>query len=182
MAERRENSVLFSLSELRRVEEERIKQEEAEAQARIEAAERARLDAERRVRDEEERKQREAQEFAMRERLERERLDRDHRVRIEEAGLRVKAEADARLREQQMHLEMQLKAKHPPIKAIVTIVGALFLVVCALGYYMYSQHEAEKRAQDAIIARQQEDARKLQAQLEEQQREALAIKRDLGQL
>src|SRR5206468_6238944 len=137
-----------------------------------------RVDAERRVREEEERKVREAQEFAMRERLEREKLDRDHRARIEESERRAKVEADAKLREQQMHLEMQMKAKHPPIKAIVTIVGALFVVVCGLAYYMYNQHQEEQQTARAKLAAEEEKGRKLQALLDETQREGQAIRKE----
>src|SRR5262249_61848503 len=48
--QQKENSVLFSLSELRRIEEDRIKQEEEAERARVAAEQRARADAERRGR------------------------------------------------------------------------------------------------------------------------------------
>src|SRR5262249_6732108 len=141
MAERRENSVLFSLSELRKIEEDRIRQEDDARKAAAEAARRAQEEAEARGRAEGERKREEGDDFAMRERLEKEKLAHEAHHKIQEVERRARVEADAKLREQQMHLEMQIQMKHKaPIKAIVTVVGILFLVVCGLGYYMYSQH------------------------------------------
>src|SRR6185369_16742017 len=58
MFEQRENSVLFSLKELRRIEDDRIRQEEADVQARVEAERHAREEAERRAREEVERRAR----------------------------------------------------------------------------------------------------------------------------
>ena len=45
MAERRPNSVLFSLKELRRIEDDRVKQEETDEQKRKDAEVRAKEDA-----------------------------------------------------------------------------------------------------------------------------------------
>ena len=108
----------------------------------------------------------------MRERLEKERIAHEANHKIQEVERRARVEADAKLREQQMHLEMQMKHKAPPIKAIVTVVGMLFLVVVGLGYYMYSQHEAEKaqltaqRDQEAKARQVAEDnARQMQKQI-----------------
>ena len=56
MAERRDNSVLFSLKELRQIEDERIRMEQEAERARIEQDLQAKADAERRAREEEERK------------------------------------------------------------------------------------------------------------------------------
>src|SRR5262249_40974663 len=158
MAERRENSVLFSLSELRKIEEDRIRQEDDARKQAAEAARRAQEEADARVRAEEERKRKDAEEFAMRERLEKERIAPQANHKLQEAERRARIEADAKLREQQMHLEMQMKHKAPPIKAIVTVVGILFAIVCGLGYYMYNQHQQEKAQQEAIIAQKQKEA------------------------
>ncbi|HJZ83571.1 MAG TPA: hypothetical protein VKN99_00170 [Polyangia bacterium] len=170
------------MSELRRIEEDRIKQEEEAERARVAAEQRARADAERRAREEEEARRREGEERAMRERLERERMDKEHHTRVQEAERRAKVEADARLREQQMHLEMQIKAKHPPIKAIVGVVGALFLVVCGLGYYMYTQHQEEQKKAQLQLQQKEEEAHKLQLALAEQQREAASLKKEFDDL
>ena len=182
MAERRENSVLFSLSELRKIEEDRIRQEDDQRKAAAEAVRQQQIEAERRAREEEERKRREADEFAMRERLEKERLAHEANHKIQEVERRAKVEADARIREQQMHLEMQMKHKAPPVKAIVTVVGILFLVVCGLGYYMWSSHEAEK----AVLVKQRQEAeiaqRAAEQQAKELQKQIASIEAEQSQL
>ena len=182
MAERRENSVLFSLSELRKIEEDRIRQEDDQRKAVAEAARQAQIEAERRAREEEERKRKEADEFAMRERLEKERIAHEANHKIQEVERRARVEADAKLREQQMHLEMQMKAKSPPVKAIVTVVGILFVVVCGLGYYMWSSHEDEKKA---LIAQREQEARARQLaeqKTQELQKQIASIEAEQNQL
>ena len=62
--EKRENSVLFSLRELRGIEESRVQEEENAAKEAEQARVRARLDAERRVKEEEAAKVRAAEEAA----------------------------------------------------------------------------------------------------------------------
>jgi len=83
MAEMRDSSVLFSLSQLMGLEQQRVREEEEARQKARAASQRARLDAERRVREEEE-----------------------ERVRVEEARLR--AEATARREESARHEAMRL--------------------------------------------------------------------------
>jgi hypothetical protein len=163
MAERRENSVLFSLSELRRLEEDRVRQEEADQQARAEAERRARAEAEQQARDAEDARRRASEEFAMRERLERERMGREEGLRLQEAERRARIEAESRLQEQRMHLEMTMRAaanKAPPVKLILSAAGALVLVVAGLGYYMYQRHEQETAALIAEKRRAEEATRK----------------------
>src|ERR1043165_6694562 len=79
--EKRENSVLFSLRELRQIEENRV-QEEAHA---VKSAEEARI----RAKEEAERRKREEEEAKIQ-------AERDHQRQIEEA--RVAAEREARMR------------------------------------------------------------------------------------
>ena len=56
MSDRRENSVLFSLRELRSIEDDRVKQEESAEAARIEAERKAREEEIRRAKEAEKRK------------------------------------------------------------------------------------------------------------------------------
>jgi hypothetical protein len=187
MAERRENSVLFSLSELRKIEEDRIRQEDDARRAAAEAARRAQEEAAAQARADEERKRKDAEEFAMRERLEKERLAHEANTKVQEHERRLRVEADAKLREQQMHLEMQMKHKAPPIKAIVTVVGILLLVVCGLGYYMYSQgverdriHKEQLAAAEQARKDAEDAARKLTKEINELQREQQELQKQLA--
>src|SRR5205085_1495635 len=79
----RDNSVLFSLKELRQIEEERVKQEEDAERARLEAERRAKDEAERLARDEAERKVRDEQDRVSRAQAERERQIREEQMRLE---------------------------------------------------------------------------------------------------
>src|SRR5436190_21839258 len=79
--EKRENSVLFSLRELRQIEENRVQEEDAAVKSAEDARRKAKEDAERKAREAEEAKIQ---------------AERDHQRSIEEA--RVAAEREARMR------------------------------------------------------------------------------------
>ena len=81
-ADRPENSVLFSLKELRRLEDERVKAEANARRAQAEAERRAELEAEQRTRDEETRRAREEEERRRRAESEREERQREDRLRV----------------------------------------------------------------------------------------------------
>jgi hypothetical protein len=167
MAERRENSVLFSLKELRNIEDGRVKKEKEEADARVEAeraakaaAERARVEAEERARREEEDRVRRIEE----EKLNRER---EEQIRLQEAERRARVEGEVRLQEQRLHLEAQAKREQKsPMKAIMGVTGALVLIAGGLGYKMYSDHQAELSVERARAAEIQEQAKREKAEVE----------------
>src|SRR2546423_1901803 len=70
MAEqRRENSLLVSLRELRTIEDDRVKEEEDDVRKKAEAEARAREDTIRRAKEEEERKEREAEAAALKKKM-----------------------------------------------------------------------------------------------------------------
>ena len=95
--EKRENSVLFSLRELRTIEESRVKEEEDAAQAAEQARIRARLDAERRAKEEEDAKVRATEEAARHEREMADKRLREEQMRIQETEARARAEHQANL-------------------------------------------------------------------------------------
>lgn len=184
MAEKRENSVLFSLRELRQIEDDRIKQEETEAQMRAEAERRAREDAERRRIEEEQRRIREAQEAEQRARDEAERRIREDQLRLEEAERRARIEAQAKLEEQRLKMEIEANAIHGAKKKPVgLIIGSIImlLVVGGLGVWAYLRsEESAKQAKAAELARQQaeEENAKLQAQINTELEAIKAIDED----
>lgn len=171
-SEKRENSVLFSLRELRQIEESRV-QEEAHAQrsaeeARVQAIEneeRARRDAEeariRAIHDEEQR-QRDAAEARIRE----------ERIRVQEAETQARIRAQAELEQQRLHNEMQLKmqevAKTRPTW-LLAIAGILTVSIIGLGVFFYKRHQEATAAEEANrqLAIEQEQSRKEIAQLTE---------------
>lgn len=165
MSERKENSVLFSLQELRRLEDDRVQREQAELHARSEAERQAREEAERRTRAEAE-----ARKLAEEERLKRIEEDkeakiREEQLRVEEAERRARVDADMKLKEQRMRLEIQSRAEgRSPVKIVAGVVVAALLVGGILIYRLNAQHEqeaAERQRQNA------EQAAALQRQIEE---------------
>jgi hypothetical protein len=144
MAERRENSVLFSLKELRGIEDGRVKKEKEEADARVEADRAAKLASERTIREAEERRVREEEDRVRRIEEEKENRVREEQMRLQEAERRARVEGEVRLQEERLRLEVHAKTQHKsPLKAILGVTGVLVLVAGGLGYKMYSDHQAE---------------------------------------
>jgi hypothetical protein len=156
MAERKESSVLFSLRELRSIEEERIAEEESARRRAEEERRRAAEEAERRAREEEEARRRAIEEAERRGREELERVHREERLRVEEAERRARVEAQANLEQQRMAHEMELRAEEVRRKrptALIAIAAILLLAVGGLGFVAYkkSQESEEKDRQLAAL-------------------------------
>jgi hypothetical protein len=167
MSERRENSVLFSLKELRNIEDGRQKKEKDEAEARLEADRATKLAAERAVRDEEERKVREEQDRLRRIEDEKESRSREEQMRLQEAERRARVEGEVRLQEERMRLEVHAKTQHKsPLKAILGVTGVLVIVAGGLGYKMYSDHQAELTVERQKRADAEAAAHAAQAELQ----------------
>ena len=208
-AEKRESSVLFSLRELRQLEDERVEKEQNDLAARLAAEAQAKADAERRAREEEERKVREEQERIRAEQERRENAEREERIRIAESERRAQVEAQMKLEQERLQLEHQAALANAPKKShklLYGIVAAMSIIVIALGvvYYRHSQKaEADrKRAaqeladlqkvlddtraeaaridgeiatiQNQIATANEDDRKKLLAQLEAKRKEAAA--------
>lgn len=163
--DKRENSVLFALRDLRQIEENRVEEE----QLAVRTAEEAR----RRAQEEEERRRREEEEARIR-------AERDHHARIEEA--RVSAEREARMRveaaesaerarqqaaleQQRLQQEMELRRaevakKRPTWMLVVTgiaVVGAVALIWFAVQKMDESNTSKQKELQAQKVA---EEAKK----------------------
>jgi hypothetical protein len=157
MAERRENSVLFSLKELREIENSRVQQERDAAQARAEAEVRAREEAERKAREEAERKTREEQDRIAKAQADHEKTLREEQLRLEAEKHRAQVEAQAKLEAARIHAEVQAKAleKKAPKGVIYGAIGGVVLALGALAYvflvFIPQRDElAAKKAQDQI--------------------------------
>jgi colicin import membrane protein len=160
MAEAQENSVLTSLKELRRQEEERVRQEKATAEAKADADRRAKEEAERRAkeeveqarRDEENRKKRAEDEKLARERAE--------SLRVEEAERRARIDAEMKLQHERMRLEVQAKAavqtKPAPKGLIIGIVIGVLVIGVGVVAKIKSDHAAAE-AQARIVAQKERD-------------------------
>jgi colicin import membrane protein len=182
MSEQKESSVLFSLKELMNLEEDRIKQEESIRQRQEQAEAQAKLDAERRSREEEqarlqaEEDKKRAEEQRTRE--EAARLAAIHQAEIEKA--RLAAESAARI-EQLRHVqehEIQIKTltqdKHK--KRLTLIAGAtgIILVVALVGGGIFVKNQSDQQAAETARyqkekAEAQEKFDKLNAELNDEQ-------------
>lgn len=159
MAERKESSVLFSLRELRSIEEERIAEEEAARRRAEDERRRVAEEAERRVREEHEARRRVAEEAEQRGRDAIERRDREERLRVEEAERRARVEAQANLDQQRMAHEMELRAMEVQRKrptALIAVAAVLVLAVGGLGFLAYKKSQESEQLDKQLIALQEQ--------------------------
>ena len=130
-SERPESSVLVSLKELRRLEDERVKAEADARRAQAQAEQQAKAEAEQRIRDEETRRAREEEELRRHTESERAARQREDRLRVEAAERR--------------------SGRSPWMAAAAG--AALFLAFGGgLAAWASRQHQAEKNALEQEIA------------------------------
>ncbi len=170
MAEKKESSVLFSLRELREIEEERIQEEHTAKKQAEEARVRAQQEAERRAREEEEGRRRAAEQAERSAREAVENREREERLRVEEAERRARVEAQASIEQQRMHKELEIRAIEAQKKKptwLIAVAGGLVLVVGILGFWAYNRSQEadrEKRESDAKLAALMKDIDTTQAE------------------
>jgi colicin import membrane protein len=182
--QREENSVLFSLKELRRMEDDRIRQEDDDKRAQIEAARREREEAERRAIEEAEQRRRDDEDRVRRSEEERIAKEREGNLRLAEAERRARVEGEMRIQEERMRLEIQSRKASSPLKAIFAAVGVVVVLAGAVVIKLRSDQQAEREANAArLIQMEQEAARKeaenqrrFQALLDQKSRELAAAK------
>jgi hypothetical protein len=156
--EKRENSVLFSLRELRSIEETRVKEEEDAAKTAEEARIRARMEEERRQRDVEEAKVRAAEEAARRDSDAREQRVREDQVRVQEAEARARAEHQAQLEAHRLQQEMEIRRQEVQKKWPVWLVVAVgIFAVITIGAVIFMVQSSNKADQAAIAKRKADD-------------------------
>ncbi len=181
--EKRENSVLFSLRELRQIEENRVQEEDAAVRTAEENRVRAAEAAARARQDAEEAKIREERDAALAIETARENAEREARMRVESAEATERQRQQAALEQQRLQQEMELRRaeiakKRPTWMLAVTglasigVIIAIVFTVKALASSDDSAKEAEaseKRAKEAekLAADAQERVEKLQHDLED---------------
>jgi hypothetical protein len=160
MLDSRDNSVLKSLKELRKQEEDRVKKERAEAEARADAERRTKEDSERKAKDEVERAKREEADRIRRAAEDKEAREREERIRVEESERRARIEADTKLQQERMRLEAQVKsavqAKKTPVGAILGIVAVVLLIAGGIIFKIKADHEKQRAADQAERDRERE--------------------------
>lgn len=129
------------------MEDARVKREQEDARARLDAERAAKEAAVRQAREQEEAR-RMAEEAQVR-RVEDEKLNRvrEEQMRLQEAERRARVEGELKLQEERMRLEIQSRAHHrSPVKAVVGAVAGVALIGGVLLYRMNSQRQVEQAA------------------------------------
>jgi colicin import membrane protein len=189
MSDQKESSVLFSLKELMNIEEDRIKKEtsDLEAKARAdreakEAADRAaRENEERRIREEEERRRsdemRRREEAARLEaiqhgELERARLDAEQRARMEAMA--------AQQRHEQQLATIQHQSGSKKYKLAAVGVGAVMVVGAIIGGVAFKASKDEAAKKEAVLVMEKTRLEEEKRQLQEAVSKAEEKERDLN--
>jgi hypothetical protein len=182
--EKRENSVLFSLRELRSIEETRVKEEEDAAKTAEEARIRARMDEERRQREAEEAKVRAAEDVARREHEAREMRLREDALRVQETEARARAEHQANLEAHRLQQEMEIRRQEVQKKWPVWLVVAvgIFAVITAGGVFYAVQKSGEADEAAAKQRRADEDREKAEAVAKQKEKETAELKATVDNL
>lgn len=154
-----DNSVLFSLSQLKALETERIRAEaEAEA-ARLAAIAKARRDAEERARLAAEAERRADEERRQRERDERERARRQAQLKLIEAEARMEEEAQRLIEAARLESEARVKIeldRARPVGTIVALSVAALLAVVGLGGWLMHSEDVAAQERRAVLAHELE--------------------------
>jgi colicin import membrane protein len=158
--EKRENSVLFSLRELRQIEESRVKEEEHAVRSAEEARAAAAQDAERRRREAEDAKVRAERDELLRVETARENAEREARMRVESAEAMERQRNQAALEQQRLQHEMELRraevAKKRPTWMLV-VTG--FALVAAIGLVFFAVQRKRESDAATITAKAAEEER-----------------------
>ena len=174
MSDRKESSVLFSLRELRTIEEERVEEEKDAAREAEEQRIRAERDAERKIREEEEARVAAVEQAERQAREEVERRQREEQMRLEETERRARVEAQARLEQERLTKEMEIRAVEASRQRptwLLAAAGLLVLVVGGLGFFAVQQSRQSE-----------ENERKAELQLAELKQEMAAVESDINRL
>jgi colicin import membrane protein len=192
-AEKRENSVLFSLRELRQIEENRVQEEERAVKSAEEAKRFAAEEAERRRREAEEQRIREEREAHLQIEQAREGAEREARMRVESAEAAERARQQGALEAQRLQQEMELRRaevarKRPTwmlavtIAASIAVIAAIPLAIWAMGdrdSANASKEQTEKEAQAKVEAAELEK-KKYAKQVEELRDQVAELDRKAG--
>jgi hypothetical protein len=176
--EKRENSVLFSLRELRQIEENRVQEEEQAHRSAEEARRAAAEEAERRRREAEEAKIREERDAQLAIERARENAERERRMQVEAAEAQERARQQAALEQQRLQQEMELRRaevakKRPTWMLVVTgmaVVAAIVLVIFAINKMRSAESADEDKAKaEAIAAKRDAETKELLEKVEKLQ-------------
>lgn len=178
--EKRENSVLFSLRELRQIEENRVKEEEHAVRSAEEARAATAHDNERKRREAEDAKARAERDELLRIEMARESAEREARMRVESAEAMERQRNQATLEQQRLEHEMALRRaevaqKRPTWMLAVTglaIVGVIGAGIFAFKLIGSSAADRAAKEKAELVAKQAvEDAKAAQDRVDQLDRD-----------
>jgi len=154
MLDSRDNSVLKSLKELRKQEEDRVKKEKADADARAAAERQAKEDAERKAKEAVEQARREEEARARQIEETKQAREREERLRLQEAERRARIEAETALAQEKMRLDAQVRtatkaANRAPVGLIAGIIVVGVVLAGGVIIKIRSDHQKQLAAQEA---------------------------------
>lgn len=160
-SDKRENSVLFSLRELRQIEETRVREEAHAVRSAEEARIQQQQDAERRVREAEEAKIRAERDHQRSMEEARVAAEREGRLRVEAAEAAERQRQHAALEQQRLAGEMELRraevAKQRPTWMLV-VTGVALLGIVVAGFVVVQKiSERNAAAENEKIAKAKAD-------------------------
>lgn len=184
--QREENSVLFSLKELRQLEDDRIRKEDDEVRAREASERQAREDAERQARENAERLARETEERARKLQEDAQARERDEQFRLAESERRARVEGEMRLQQERMHLELQSRKHRSPWKTVAVAVGVVVVIFAGVFWKLAADNRAQVEAQRSerikfemeANRRELEQRRKYEALVEERRKALVTARSD----
>ena len=179
--ERKEDSVLHSLNELRSIEENRIKAEQEVERKRVEDERRAAEDTARKAKEDAERKEREERERQERAAAEKERQIREEQMNLEASERKARIDAHAQIEAARVQAEIHAKAhaKKFPIGLVIGGVVVLLALAGSLFYVInvYMPEQAAKAEHKAKISQEKAIAAAIERErkaLEEDYKEKVA--------
>jgi colicin import membrane protein len=179
--EKRENSVLFSLRELRQIEENRVQEEENAIRTAEEQRVRAQQEAERRRREEEETRVRAERDAQLELERARENAEREARMRVEAAEAAERQRQQALLEQQRLQQEMELRRaevakKRPTWMLAVTFLALVGVVVAIVLVVKFQSSEQDSKEKELVAQRERDEAvkaaREAQEKVDQLEREA----------
>jgi hypothetical protein len=157
--EKRENSVLFSLRELRQIEQNRVQEEEHAVKSAEEHQRRTKEDEERRIREAEEHKVRSAEEAQKRELQARELAEREARLALERTEAEARIKAQSELEQQRLMHEMELRRQEVAKKRptwMLAVTGVAVVAVLGFGVLVYMKVQSTKEAEAFALEKQKQ--------------------------
>ena len=195
-SDRKPNSVLFSLKELRSVENQRRTQEQEQQQRQEQKRQRRQQQARRKQQEQARQKQLEQEQQQRQDQERRERQAREDQLRLQEAEQRARVEAEMELQRQRQKLELQQRAQTPGAGRWLPAVIATVVLGAVSGYMGHALHQQQlqtrattsqlqvtraklRASADLLQQRARQDRALLQSQQQRYDRRIEALERKL---